>query len=165
MSLEEYARNTTAYTIDGQESWGQVMSCAIAQLTNSNRTRNFVFSVSIYGKTARFIRWDRSSAIISQAIDFTENPYLLALFLRSYSRATAQRRGWDTTATLASPSARKGALKILQLLCLICEVMLGEFSMEGNEPLTALLTGLGEIFFARYPVRRKGGFQRNQHYH
>jgi hypothetical protein len=31
-----------------------------------------------------------------------------------------------------------------------------EFSMEGNEPLTALLTGLGEIFFARYPVRRKG---------
>jgi len=55
----------------------------------------------ITGKFVRFIRWDRAGAVVSSRFDYTEDPLPLAKFLWNYSHSSPQKRGIDTTVTLA----------------------------------------------------------------
>lgn len=64
--------------------------------------RNLVFSIGIFGLTARFIRWDRAGAVVSEAFDYTQNPQFLAEFFWRYNHLDACGRGWDPS--VSSPN-------------------------------------------------------------
>jgi len=83
----------------GREERGQITAYALAQL--SHQFRCFAFSLFITGKFVRFIRWDRAGAVVSSRFDYTEHPLLLAKFFWNYSHSSPQKRGIDTTVTLA----------------------------------------------------------------
>jgi hypothetical protein len=62
---------------------GQIASYAAAQLGTQFRTH--IFSLLICGSFARFIRWDRASAIVSQRFDYEKDDHYLAEFISRYS--------------------------------------------------------------------------------
>ncbi|KAJ8468976.1 hypothetical protein ONZ51_g9289 [Trametes cubensis] len=64
--------------------------------------RVFLFTVSLAGSLARFIRWDRSGCIVSRAFDIRDSPGLLAEFLWRFSKLTDAERGYDLTVETAS---------------------------------------------------------------
>lgn len=68
----------------------------------SRQFRTHCFSISIYGRKARFFRWDRAGVVISESFDIRENPETLCRFIRQYTFATDARRGYDTTISRAS---------------------------------------------------------------
>jgi hypothetical protein len=70
-------------------------------------------SLLIFGKYARFIRWDRSSAIVTQKFDYTEDPALLVDFLRRFSYAEPVDLGVDPT---VKPASREETSLCHQLL-------------------------------------------------
>jgi hypothetical protein len=92
-------RDTTEWngTLDGSDEFshfehtsqqsrltrGQIASYAAAQLGTQFRTH--VFSLLICGRFARFIRWDRASAIVSERFDYEEDDHYLAEFISRYS--------------------------------------------------------------------------------
>ncbi|KAI5115328.1 hypothetical protein M0805_009203 [Coniferiporia weirii] len=86
---------------------GQMASYAIAQLGSSFRTH--VFSVLIFGCKARFIRWDRAGAIVSEPVDYIEKPEILVDFFDLFDQLTPEQRGHDTTASDPSDEERKKA--------------------------------------------------------
>ena len=83
----------------GRQQRGQLTAYALAQL--SHQFRCFAFSLFITGKFVRFIRWDRAGAVVSSRFNYTEHPSPLAKFLWNYSHSSSQKRGIDTTVTLA----------------------------------------------------------------
>lgn len=62
---------------------GQIASYAAAQLGTQFRTH--IFSLLICGSFARFIRWDRASAIVSKRFDYVVDGHYLAEFISRYS--------------------------------------------------------------------------------
>ena len=79
---------------------GQMASYVAAVCARQYRTH--CFTVSIYGPTARIIRWDRAGAMVSCAFDYLKQPRWLKEFARRYSQAGDAQRGYDMTATRAS---------------------------------------------------------------
>ncbi|THH27068.1 hypothetical protein EUX98_g7121 [Antrodiella citrinella] len=77
------------------EKVGQIGTYAAAQMSRQHRV--FLFSLFVYGDFMRIIRWDRSGALITAAIDYRRYPRVLAEFLYRYSHMTRAQRGWDTT--------------------------------------------------------------------
>ncbi len=74
---------------------GQIIHYAAEQMAVQHRVS--LFTISITGRTARFIRWDRSGAIVTEAFNYVDSPHLLAEFLIRFSRLNAAQRGFDTT--------------------------------------------------------------------
>ena len=65
--------------------------------------RCFVFVISIYGDQARFLRFDRSGVIVSDAFDYRTSTHIMGEFIyRLFKTGTAADRGHDPTAVLAS---------------------------------------------------------------
>ena len=66
--------------------------------------RTFVFSVGIFGKVARLFRWDRSGAVVSSPIKYSEkgNRELSEFFYR-LNRTNRAERGLDPTVSDATP--------------------------------------------------------------
>ena len=64
--------------------------------------RIFYFSLFIVGTKARFIRWDRSGAIVSRAFDYKSSPEILCKFLWRFGLADARQRGYDSSAFIAT---------------------------------------------------------------
>lgn len=83
-------------------SLGQISCYAAAQLNSQFRTH--AYSVFIVKNLARIIRWDRSGAIVTEPIDYSEDP-LLANFFRRYSLAPSAMRGIDQT--VSAPTAEE----------------------------------------------------------
>jgi hypothetical protein len=79
---------------------GQIASYAAAIL--GTQFRLHVFSVSICGQWARFIRWDRAGAIVSATFNYVKNPHRLADFFYRYSRLDRLQQGYDPTLSTAS---------------------------------------------------------------
>lgn len=79
---------------------GQIASHVAAVCARQYRTH--CFTVSIYGPTARIIRWDRAGVMVSRAFDYHKQPRWLKEFARRYSEASDAQRGYDMTATRAS---------------------------------------------------------------
>lgn len=67
----------------------------------SRQHRTFMFQIFIFGSFARFLRWDRSGAVVTRRFNYKEVPRLLAGFLWRYGRLSLPDRGWDTNFTLA----------------------------------------------------------------
>lgn len=79
---------------------GQIGSYSAALL--GSQFRIHLFSVSICGATARFIRWDRTGAVVSRSFNYQRNPELLANFFWRYSHHDRRQQGYDPTITIAS---------------------------------------------------------------
>ena len=76
--------------------------------------RNFCFTISICSHYARFIRWDRAGAIVSERFSVRAQPELLCDFLWRFSCASHAQRGYDLTvepATLEQATAFNHAVE------------------------------------------------------
>ena len=70
----------------------------------NQQSRTHIFSVSIAGSMARFLRWDRSGTIVTNAFDIRQKPELLKDFQTLYYRSSREARGYDTTVSWAGRS-------------------------------------------------------------
>ena len=62
------------------------------------------FSVGIFGSVARLFRWDRAGAIVSEPIMYSEKGNReLVEFFYCFDLADRTQRGWDPTASDATP--------------------------------------------------------------
>ena len=78
---------------------------ATAQFTRQHRTCSF--QVVIFGRWARFLRWDRSGAISTERFDYVVRPDILSEFLWRFDRMTDEQRGLDPTVKLANASEER----------------------------------------------------------
>lgn len=85
---------------NGGNTRGQCILYAANQLAYQHRL--FAFSLAICKTKVRFFRWDREGAVISAAIDVSQEPELLIEFLRRFDQLTAEQRGLDPTASRAT---------------------------------------------------------------
>ncbi|KDQ30009.1 hypothetical protein PLEOSDRAFT_1025547, partial [Pleurotus ostreatus PC15] len=69
-------------TEGGRKTRGQIAS--YAGVIMAMQFRSHLFSVLICGKYARFIRWDRSCAIVSRRFDYTLYPSILFNFYHRF---------------------------------------------------------------------------------
>ncbi|KAI5115959.1 hypothetical protein M0805_002678 [Coniferiporia weirii] len=90
-----------------QETLGKMTSHAIALLDSSFRTH--AFSVLVIGQMARFLRWDRAGAIVSEPVEYTEDANVFAEFFHRFDRFTPEQRGHDTTVSDPSIEEREKA--------------------------------------------------------
>ncbi|KAI0791329.1 hypothetical protein C8Q75DRAFT_732431 [Abortiporus biennis] len=65
--------------------------------------RNFVFSVSISRRHARFMRWDRQGAIVSESFNYVSEPRKLHQFFYKLDQMTDVELGYDSSVSVASP--------------------------------------------------------------
>ena len=65
--------------------------------------RSCVFSISLSGSHARFIRWDRAGCVVSRSFDTRTEPGLLCEFLARFSQTDSRGRGHDITVEPALP--------------------------------------------------------------
>lgn len=91
---EDDSENTIAKNL------GQIVAYAAELCARQHQTH--CFSISIYGTTARFIRWDRAGAIVSTSFDYKHDPEWLCRFFWRYSQATDTQCGYDITVTRAT---------------------------------------------------------------
>jgi Fungal protein kinase len=95
---------------EAQLNRGQL--CAYATALAGSQFLLHSFSVSICGNTARFIRWDRAGAIVTQSFNYIEKPELLAGFYWRFSRLSPIQQGFDPTVVQASPEEVNAATDI-----------------------------------------------------
>ena len=82
----------------GNRSRGQITSYAAAQL--GAQCRAFIFSLIVIDNFVRFIRWDRAGAIVTERVNWRDNPSHLAMFLWRFSHSSDSARGHDTTVSI-----------------------------------------------------------------
>jgi Fungal protein kinase len=80
----------------GTNTAGQITAYVAAQLGAQFCT--CAYSILIVRSVTRLIQWDRTGAIVSEPINYNQNP-ALAEFFRQYHKAPQELRGIDTTAT------------------------------------------------------------------
>ncbi|KAF8919155.1 hypothetical protein CPB85DRAFT_881631 [Mucidula mucida] len=71
--------------------------------------RSHVFSTLVCGTFVRFMRWDRSSAIVTRRFDYTQKPEILFRFYQRLAQLTDRQRGVDPTVTLPTEEEDKTA--------------------------------------------------------
>ncbi|RDX40163.1 hypothetical protein OH76DRAFT_1511962 [Lentinus brumalis] len=76
-------------------AFGQHISYATEIFARQYRVK--LFTVSMSGSCAQFLRWDRSGCIVSEAFDIREHPEVLCEFLWRFSQTTSEVRGHDPT--------------------------------------------------------------------
>jgi hypothetical protein len=103
---------------------GQLASYAAAHMGTQFRIHSF--SLLICGKFARFIRWDRSAAVVSRRFDYAQNPKFLADFLRRFNHLGSHGRGSDASVsspTTAEVQLARQALEISDPGCSLMKVL------------------------------------------
>lgn len=88
-----------------RETLGQLASYAKESFAHQHRTH--LFQLLIAGKFARFIRWDRAGAVVSDRFDYMEQPWILAEFFWQYSHMSDAERGWDMSVSAPQPGEVK----------------------------------------------------------
>ncbi|KAG7096462.1 hypothetical protein E1B28_003895 [Marasmius oreades] len=79
---------------------GEIASYAAALLTVQYRV--FFFQMVIFGQYARFIRWDRSCAIVSERFSYIEEPELIFEFYFRLAQLDPISRGYDPSIAMVS---------------------------------------------------------------
>lgn len=74
---------------------GQIADYATRIMQRQHRL--FLFMIVICKREARFLRWDRSGAIVTDAFDFVKNPEPLHTFFYRLSKMTREQHGYDPT--------------------------------------------------------------------
>ncbi|KAF4605879.1 hypothetical protein EYR40_004670 [Pleurotus pulmonarius] len=99
-------------TEGGRKTRGQIASYAGVMM--AMQFRSHLFSVLICGKYARFIRWDRSCAIVSRRFDYTLYPRILFNFYHRFAQLTDTQRGLLPCFKMASDKQASAALQALK---------------------------------------------------
>ena len=77
--------------------------CSYTAAHTGSQFRVHTFTLSICGRSARFIRWDRSGATVTQSFDYIKEPHILASFFWRYAHLNQNQRGYDGSVSPASP--------------------------------------------------------------
>ncbi len=77
--------------------------CSYAAAHAGSQFRVHTFTLSICGRSARFIRWDRGGATVTRSFDYIKDPHILAHFFWRYAHLNHSQRGYDTSVSPASP--------------------------------------------------------------
>ncbi|KAH9942023.1 kinase-like domain-containing protein [Amylocystis lapponica] len=114
MSIE-FKRRTDQDPFDGKhwpegfESVAQEREANRGQIIHSaskiflRQHRCFVFSLVIFDKFARIIRWDRSGALVTERFNYTSEPNKMCEFLWRFGRMSAARQGYDPSVVEVTP--------------------------------------------------------------
>ncbi|TCD69279.1 hypothetical protein EIP91_008214 [Steccherinum ochraceum] len=78
-----------------EDTKGQIASYVAAILARQHRI--FIFVVIITGHRARFIRFDRAGALVSESFNYRRQPKIFAEFLWRYGSQSRAGRGFDPT--------------------------------------------------------------------
>lgn len=70
-----------------------------AQFTRQHRC--FILQLVIIHRWARFLRWDRSGAVVTERFDYVSHPELLAEFFYRFAHMSDEERGFDPTVKVA----------------------------------------------------------------
>ena len=108
ITVESFLRDTKS----ADDTLGQITAYATAQLGSQFRTHTY--SVLIVKGMARILRWDRSGAIVTEAIEYNKSS-LLAEFFRRYSTAPPEMCGVDQTVSVPTPAEATAAREALKL--------------------------------------------------
>ncbi|KAL0959985.1 hypothetical protein HGRIS_011643 [Hohenbuehelia grisea] len=76
--------------------------------------RLHLFTILILDTKARFIRWDRSGAIVSELLDYTQNSQLLIDFFWRFGKASDEQKGFDPTVSSPTPGEEEIARERLK---------------------------------------------------
>ena len=98
------AKDSYPFEKDSKEARGvrgQLVSYAAALV--GSQFRIHTFCVLACGKSARFIRWDRGGAIVTESFDFVQEPHILAEFFWRYSHLDARWQGYDDSVVPFNP--------------------------------------------------------------
>lgn len=87
-------------TKEGQKARAQMAKYAAEIFRKQHRV--CVFTVSVAGYEARFMRWDRVGVVVSTVVEYMKDPAPLLNFVYRLLRGGAQVQGYDTTARLAT---------------------------------------------------------------
>ncbi|KAH8099758.1 hypothetical protein BXZ70DRAFT_990020 [Cristinia sonorae] len=98
--VEDLSTSLDDVTEDAKRTRRRITSYTANQLARQHRTSTL--SLLICGHHARFIRWDRSGAVVSHHFDYRAEPLPLAEFFWRYGQLSRAERGFDTTARLAT---------------------------------------------------------------
>jgi len=74
-----------------------------AYVVQTRQFRTHVFSLTISGRTARIIYWERSAVLVTEAFDYKSNPEILIDFVWRFVRAKQPQQGFDPTAAAVDP--------------------------------------------------------------
>ena len=77
--------------------------CSYAAAHAGSQFRVHTFTLSICARSARFIRWDRSGATVTESFDYIKQPDILARFFWRYSHLNHSQCGYNTSVSPASP--------------------------------------------------------------
>ncbi|RDB30034.1 hypothetical protein Hypma_013868 [Hypsizygus marmoreus] len=105
---------------------GQITGYATAQLALQFRTH--AFSVLLCGSNARFLRWDRTGAIVSACFDYTKEDLLLEFFWR-YGMTNEEGRGKDMSISVPTPEEAEEARTGLGITGKDCQIPLLKFTV------------------------------------
>ena len=81
-------------------SRGQLAEYAVEVFNRQHR--QFLFTIHFMCDCARFLRFDRTGAVVSEEFDYVTHPEIIGMFLFRLSRMDHAERGHDPTVTLAS---------------------------------------------------------------
>lgn len=65
--------------------------------------RRHLFTILILGRELRLACWDRAGCVVTEALDYMENPEALFKFLFAFATAAPGSQGYDETITMATP--------------------------------------------------------------
>ncbi|OSC97317.1 hypothetical protein PYCCODRAFT_1419686 [Trametes coccinea BRFM310] len=85
-----------------QRAWG--MHIAFATEVFARQQRTFLFTVSVFGSSARLFRWDRSGCVVSEAFDVHQHSAIFAEFFWRFSQLSDAERGHDLTYRISTQS-------------------------------------------------------------
>src|ERR1700691_1540339 len=67
--------------------------CSYAAAHAGSQFRVHTFTISICGRSARFIRWDRRGATVTRSFDYIKDPHILAYFFWRCVHLNHSQRG------------------------------------------------------------------------
>ncbi|KAI0329810.1 hypothetical protein GY45DRAFT_1279178 [Cubamyces sp. BRFM 1775] len=97
---EEEECDAFSQAADREDARGHLI--AYAREICARQHRRYVYLISVYRDFARFIRVDRTAALLSAPFNYVHDPMLFATFIYRYINATPEKRGHDPTATSAT---------------------------------------------------------------
>lgn len=85
---------------EGMKARAQVATYATEIMLRQHRTHLFSFYVA--GRWLRFIRWDRTGAVFSTAVNMVEDPVSVYNLIYRFARLDRWQQGYDSSVELAS---------------------------------------------------------------
>ncbi|GJE92002.1 hypothetical protein PsYK624_081550 [Phanerochaete sordida] len=80
-----------------ERSRASLLSHVHAQFLRQHRCH--LFHLILFGRYARFLRFDRSGGLVTERFDYVDQPGLLAQFFWFFAHMSDEQRGWDPSVT------------------------------------------------------------------